>query len=133
MEQFRTVYKKEMRAEDIDVSVCDVIYYGFGNILNDTYEVCSWDLWFDMKMSDGDDGTIQNCVQERDGDAWPVGCVTESGLPYCHYDGMRRTIALKQKNPNLKVLFSVGGWTAGGWIFSKMAETKGNRNKFIHR
>jgi len=122
----------EFWPEDIDVDVCDVIYYGFGNILNDTYEVCSWDPWFDMAMSDGADGTIQNCVQERDGDAWPVGCVTDGGLDYCHYDGIRRTIALKEKNPNLKVLFSVGGWTAGGWIFSKMAETKANRNKFVH-
>ena len=30
----------EFWPEDIDVSLCDVIYYGFGNVLNDTYEVC---------------------------------------------------------------------------------------------
>ena len=29
----------EFWPEDIDVTMCDVIYYGFGNILNDTYEV----------------------------------------------------------------------------------------------
>ena len=29
----------EFWPEDIDVSLCDVIYYGFGNVLNDTYEV----------------------------------------------------------------------------------------------
>jgi len=122
----------EFWPEDIDVSLCDVIYYGFGNVLNDTYEVCSWDPWFDMHMDDASDTTIQNCIQERDGIAWPVGCVTDAGLDYCHYDGMRRTIALKEQNPNLKVLFSVGGWTAGGWIFSQMSETKENRAKFIH-
>merc|ERR1719340_275718 len=33
----------EFWPEDIDVSLCDVIYYGFGNVLNHTYEVCSWD------------------------------------------------------------------------------------------
>merc|ERR1711936_774301 len=43
----------EFWPEDIDVSLCDVIYYGFGNVLNDTYEVCSWDPWFDMAMSYG--------------------------------------------------------------------------------
>ena len=109
------------------MSLCDVIYYGFGNILNDTYEVCSWD----MAMSDGADLNIKNCIQERDGIAWPPGCYTDAGLEYCHYDGMRRTIALKEKNPDLKVLFSVGGWTAGGWIFSQMASTAENRHKFI--
>ena len=29
----------EFWPEDIDVSLCDVIYYGFGNVLNGTYEV----------------------------------------------------------------------------------------------
>ena len=122
----------EFWPEDIDVSLCDVIYYGFGNVLNDTYEVCSWDPWFDMSMEiDGGDMSIPNCIQERDGIQWPPGCTTDSGLEYCHHDGMRRTIALKQKNPNLKVLFSVGGWTAGGWIFSQMAQTEGTRLMFI--
>ena len=68
----------EFWPEDIDVDLCDVIYYGFGNVLNDTYEVCSWDPWFDLDMAiDGADGSIKNCIQERDGDAWPPGCVTE--------------------------------------------------------
>ena len=121
----------EFWPEDIDVSLCDVIYYGFGNVLNDTFEVCSWDPWFDLGDPEFSDTTIKNCIQERDGDPWPVGCVTDAGLKYCHYDGIRRTIALKEKNPNLKVLFSVGGWTAGGWIFSQMAQTHDTRNKFI--
>merc|ERR1719309_372663 len=121
----------EFWPEDLDVSLCDVIYYGFGNILNDTYEVCSWDPWFDMKMDDGADATIKNCVQERDGHTWPPGCYTDDNQEYCHYDGIRRTVALKERNPNLKVLFSVGGWTAGGWVFSQMASTPENRQKFI--
>merc|ERR1712013_433721 len=32
----------EFWPEDIDVSLCDVIYYGFGNVLNHTYEVSTW-------------------------------------------------------------------------------------------
>jgi len=121
----------EFWPEDIDVSLCDVIYYGFGNILNGTYEVCTWDPWFDLGEADFGEKSIKNCVQERDGDVWTPGCVTEAGLDYCHYDGIRRTIALKEKNPNLKVLFSVGGWTAGGWVYSQMAETRDTRMMFI--
>merc|ERR1719278_205828 len=83
--------------------------------------------WFDMGPMDFGEKSIKNCVQERDGDAWPPGCVTEGGLDYCKLNGIRRTLALKDKNPNLKVLFSVGGWTAGGWIFSDMAQTRERR------
>ena len=122
----------EFWPEDIDVSLCDEIYYGFGNILNDTFEVCSWDPWFDMDMSlDSQDLSIMNCIRERDGIKWPPGCVTDAGLEYCHHNGMRRTIALKEKNPNLKVFFSVGGWTAGGLAFSNMAQTGATRRMFI--
>jgi len=121
----------EFWPEDIDVSLCDVIYYGFGNILNNTFEVCSWDPWFDMGQPDFGEQSIKNCIQERDGDIWTPGCVTEAGLDYCHYDGLRRTIALKEKNPDLKILFSVGGWTAGGWVFSQMAQTRETRKMFI--
>ena len=60
-----------------DVSLCDVIYYGFGNILNHTYEVCSWDPWFDMGPLDFGEKTIKNCVVERDGDVWTPGCTTD--------------------------------------------------------
>ena len=121
----------EFWPEDIDVSLCDVIYYGFGNVLNHTYEVCTWDPWFDMGPVDFGEKSIKNCVQERDGDVWTPGCTTEGGLPYCEHDGIRRTLALKEKNPDLKVLFSVGGWTAGGWIFSDMAQTRERRQMFI--
>ena len=113
----------EFWPEDLrnDVSLCDVIYYGFGNILNHTYEVCSWDPWFDMGWPvDSGEKSIKNCVVERDGDVWTPGCLTESGLLYCEHDGIRRTLALKDRNPNLKVLFSIGGWTAGGWILSEL-------------
>lgn len=39
---------------------------------------------------------------------------------------------LKMKNPLLKVFISVGGWDAGGKIFSDMVSTAGNRAAFIN-
>merc|ERR1711934_1269823 len=65
--------------EDIDVQLCDVIYYGFGNILNETFEVCSWGPWFDMGPADFGELSIKNCIQERDGDVWEPGCTTRRG------------------------------------------------------
>jgi chitinase len=48
---------------------------------------------------------------------------------YAHF------VALKKKNPKLKTLLSVGGWThsdpPNDWIFSAMAETPGGRKQFI--
>ena len=44
-------------------------------------------------------------------------------------------VALKKKNPKLKTLLSVGGWTHSDppydWIFSAMAETPEGRKQFI--
>ncbi|CAL8367370.1 unnamed protein product [Lota lota] len=39
--------------------------------------------------------------------------------------------ALKQRNPLLKTLLAVGGWTFGSAKFSKMVETPANRGTFI--
>ncbi|CAL8319257.1 unnamed protein product [Merluccius merluccius] len=39
--------------------------------------------------------------------------------------------ALKQRNPLLKTLLSVGGWTFGSAKFSKMVATRANRRRFI--
>lgn len=41
---------------------------------------------------------------------------------------LARVVALKQQNPDLKVLLSVGGWGAGN--FSEMAADAGHRKKF---
>ena len=75
----------EFWPENIDVSLCYVSYCSIGNVLNHTYDLCSWDPWFDMGLSDYGETSIKNCVQERDGDIWTPGCTTEGGLPYCSY------------------------------------------------
>lgn len=46
-------------------------------------------------------------------------------------DFYSRVVSLKQLNPSLQVFISVGGWSAGGAIFSSMASTAANRAKFI--
>jgi chitinase len=46
-----------------------------------------------------------------------------------------RFVGLKKKNPKLKLLLSVGGWTHSDppydWIFSAMAETPAGRKQFV--
>ena len=39
--------------------------------------------------------------------------------------------ALKQTNPDLKVLLAIGGWKAGSTSFSNMAATTASRREFI--
>lgn len=42
-----------------------------------------------------------------------------------------RFTSLKTQNPALKVFISVGGWSAGGQIFSQMSSTAASRQTFI--
>ena len=106
--------------EDIDPSLCDVIYYGFGNILNNTYEMCIWDPVFDLGPGDKGDSTVPYCDDR-----------VEPGHGGEH-DGIRRTLDLKKINNDLKVLFAVGSWKAGGQIFSDMVKTEENRSRFVN-
>lgn len=53
---------------------------------------------------------------------------TFDGLVIQNPAKLKRVVALKEKNPGLKVLLSVGGWGSGG--FSEMARDKKLRRKF---
>ncbi len=53
---------------------------------------------------------------------------TFDGVRIDHPDRLRRIVALKRQNPELKVLLSVGGWGSGR--FSEMAATDANRLSF---
>lgn len=44
-----------------------------------------------------------------------------------------RTVALKKKNPKLKVLLAVGGWNLGSLPFSNMANNEARRKNFIQK
>lgn len=53
---------------------------------------------------------------------------TYDGVKLTHVDRMQQILNLRKKNPDLKVLLSIGGWGAGG--FSEMASTETRRKKF---
>ena len=61
---------------------------------------------------------------------YAFGHVTSSfdGVRIDGEDRFRKMVALKDKNPDLKVLLSVGGWGSGG--FSEMASTQARRDAF---
>jgi len=61
---------------------------------------------------------------------YAFGVVNETfdGVTIQRPDRLRMIAALKQVNPHLKVMLSIGGWTAGR--FSEMAATKENREAF---
>ena len=42
-----------------------------------------------------------------------------------------RSVALKEKNPNLKVMLAIGGWNHGSGSFSKMALDDTKRANFV--
>lgn len=55
---------------------------------------------------------------------YAFGKVTDSfdGMTIQNPDFLRKVVKLKEQNPNLKVILSIGGWTAGN--FSEMAADK---------
>ena len=61
---------------------------------------------------------------------YAFGTVNETfnGVNIQDPDRLRMIVGLKQQNPKLKVLLSIGGWTAGR--FSEMAATKETRDAF---
>ncbi|KAG8175070.1 hypothetical protein JTE90_006942 [Oedothorax gibbosus] len=46
-------------------------------------------------------------------------------------DGYKHFNDLKLKNPKLKTLLAIGGWSAGSEPFSRMASDVGNRTRFV--
>ena len=46
-------------------------------------------------------------------------------------NGFQNVIALKQKNPQLKVLIAIGGWNEGVKKYSEMVSTKEKRSNFV--
>jgi len=93
---------------DIDPNICTHLNYGFANIDNQTWNIVAYDPWFDLA-------------------AWDIGCDGD----HCHYDSYRRFNQLRQKNPKLKTLLSIGGWNSGSEVWSHMAADPAKRKIFI--
>lgn len=53
---------------------------------------------------------------------------TFNGVRIDNVERLKAIVALKQQNPQLKVVLSIGGWESGN--FSEMASLKSNRNAF---
>lgn len=54
---------------------------------------------------------------------------TFDGVRIDNPDRLRQIVGLKEKNPGLKVLLSIGGWGSGG--FSTMASRRHDRSNFV--
>jgi chitinase len=92
--------------DDIDPDLCTHGFYGFADMDNITWQVYSMDPWFDLAPSD-------------------------CGAGLCNYDGYRRFVALKERNPNFVPMLSLGGWNAGSGKFSVMCSDPVKRRTFI--
>jgi len=93
---------------DIDPNLCTHLNYGFANMDNTTWKLVAYDPWFDLSPSD------EGC--DRD---------------HCHYDSFRRFNKLKNQNPSLKTVLSIGGWNSGSGQWSMMAIDPAKRKIFI--
>ena len=104
----------------------------FANMNNVSWELVAYDPWFDLSPTD-------------------EGC----DAAHCKYDSYRRVVALKQRNPQLKVkllhdmtiltwqgwhdnydmtlqvLLSIGGWNSGSEQWSWMAADSESRATFV--
>jgi len=93
---------------DIDPFLCTHLNYGFANMDNSTWKLVAYDPWFDLSPSD-------------------EGC----DAAHCKYGSYDRFNALKQKNPKLKTLLSIGGWNSGSGQWSEMAMDPAKRKIFV--
>lgn len=100
-------YARGMEVSDIDASLLTHINFAFAN-LKSSGEIVVGDSWIDTDKPFGNDS--------------PSGKSGTMG----HFKQLR---LLKKKNPDLKTLISVGGWT---WSsnFSDVAASKTKREKF---
>jgi len=105
-----TIYRDGFTPEAIPAHQLTHINYAFLNLANDKGDLVFTDTWADIeKPWPGD-----NDSQPFKGNIWqltaPNGCV-------------------KKKNPNIKILFSVGGWTLSEH-FSNVAKNEEASERF---
>merc|ERR1712002_232486 len=89
--------------DDIDPYLCTTLIFGFAGLSNHTWELEVLDPWNEL-------------------------CPNEEGGNNCAFD---RFVALRDINPNLKILLAVGGWNEGSEDYSYMSEDPNKRATFI--
>lgn len=94
--------------EDIDPQLCTHIIYSFAKVQGN-----------DLATTEGNDpGLLMNDIFRR----------IIIGFPIEMY---KKIIALKEQNPDLKVMLAVGGWSHGSEPFTQMVATEESRNEFV--
>ncbi|KAM8711663.1 hypothetical protein ACLKA7_012213 [Drosophila subpalustris] len=117
------------------VTLASLVSSGSGKILN-----CYWGTWANYRPGDGKfqpsniDPSLCTHI------SYTFFGIAESGEfksldPWLDMDNglafIRKTIALKRKNPKLKVVAVVGGWNEGSAKYSAMAADPAKRSRFI--
>ncbi|XP_035704041.1 probable chitinase 2 isoform X3 [Folsomia candida] len=90
--------------DKIPPTLCTNIVYSFFGLDNNTNTIKSLDPWLDYSSADHPDGGL---------------------------DMLRKTVALRNQNPSLKVTLAIGGWNEGSVNYSIMARTQATRASFI--
>nr|CAD7402861.1 unnamed protein product [Timema cristinae] len=98
----------QYRIEDIDPSLCTHVIYAFADLASD--------------------GTIRVGDPSTD---LPSGLGRDGWFSAEFPDGYNRLNLLKQQNPNLKTLISIGGEDAGSAIFSRVFNSEELRAMFV--
>ncbi|XP_066937419.1 chitinase-3-like protein 1 [Macrobrachium rosenbergii] len=89
--------------DNIDPFLCTHIIFAFTGLSNHTWEIEVLDPWNEL-------------------------CPDEPGGHYCAFE---RTVALKNYNPDLKVIIAIGGWNEGSEDYSVMAADHHKRSIFV--
>lgn len=94
--------------EDIDPNLCTHVNYAFLGL--------------------NDDGSLQVLDEENDINQGKIGLRTSWFLSLKILGGLKRVSALKEVNPDLKVLLSIGGAAADTGVFSTVASSPEKRD-----